>query len=64
MKSELSRWHLLLVVPVVLPLAIPLYNRTDPTLFGIPFFYWCQIAFSALSIVVVTVVYQATKHRP
>jgi hypothetical protein len=64
MKSDLSRWHLLLAIPVVLPLAIPLYNRVDPALLGIPFFYWCQIAFSLVSIVVTTIVYQATKHRP
>ncbi|HEY3884037.1 MAG TPA: DUF3311 domain-containing protein [Vicinamibacterales bacterium] len=23
---------------------VPLYNRVDPTLAGIPFFYWFQIA--------------------
>jgi uncharacterized membrane protein len=35
---------ILLVPPVVLPLWVPLYNRTDPELNGWPFFYWFQMA--------------------
>jgi hypothetical protein len=27
---------------VVVPLWVPLYNRTDPTLWGFPFFFWFQ----------------------
>jgi Protein of unknown function (DUF3311) len=56
-----SRWHWLLWLPVVLPLVTPLYNRADPKLFGLPFFYWSQLAFVGLEIIVITVVYQATK---
>jgi Protein of unknown function (DUF3311) len=65
-----SRWHWLLVVPAVVPLLTPLYNRTEPTFAGIPFFYWCQLAFVGLVVGVITLVYQATKgaattmHRP
>ena len=35
---------LLLIPPVVLPLWVPLYNRTEPELNGWPFFYWFQMA--------------------
>ncbi|MCV7285720.1 DUF3311 domain-containing protein [Mycolicibacterium wolinskyi] len=35
---------LLIGVPVVLALAVPFYQRTEPTLGGIPFFYWFQMA--------------------
>jgi hypothetical protein len=56
-------WQLLLGVPVVLSLLTPLYNRTEPRLLGWPFFYWGQLAFVMLSIVVVTFVYQVTKVR-
>ena len=28
----------------MLPLWVPLYDRTDPTLFGFPFFFWFQFA--------------------
>jgi hypothetical protein len=55
-----SRWHWLLAVPAIVPLLTPLYNRTEPTLAGIPFFYWAQLAFVGLVVGVVTLVYQAT----
>ena len=32
----------ILVPAVVVPLWVPLYLRTDPTLWGFPFFYWFQ----------------------
>jgi hypothetical protein len=38
----LSRF-LFLVVPSVLALLPPLYNRIEPALFGVPFFYWFQL---------------------
>ncbi len=56
-------WTWLLLVPIVAPLLTPLYNRMDPYLFGVPFFYWCQLAFVFLDIAVITLVYQATKWR-
>jgi Protein of unknown function (DUF3311) len=56
-----SRWHWLLAVPAVVPLFTPLFNRTEPKLAGIPFFYWCQLAFVGLVVGVVTLVYQATE---
>jgi hypothetical protein len=39
----------LLIPPVVLPLWVPLYDKTDPTLWGFPFFYWFQFALILLS---------------
>jgi len=35
---------LLLAPAVVVPLLVPLYDRTDPTLWGFPFYYWFQFA--------------------
>jgi Protein of unknown function (DUF3311) len=58
-----SRWQWLVVVAVVIPLLTPLYNRLQPRLFGLPFFYWSQIAFIGLAACVTAVVYQATKRR-
>ena len=34
----------LILLPVVLALTVPLYQRTNPTLGGIPFFFWWQMA--------------------
>ena len=47
----------LLVVPTVAPLAVPLYNRVDPQLLGVPFFYWYQLACAALATVTISIVY-------
>lgn len=33
---------LLLIIPTAVLLALPLYNRENPTLLGLPFFYWFQ----------------------
>jgi hypothetical protein len=58
-----SRWQWLILVAVVIPLLTPLYNRLQPRLFGLPFFYWSQMAFIGLAACVTAVVYQATKRR-
>ena len=39
----------LLIPPVVLPLWVPLYDKTDPELWGFPFFYWFQFAMILMS---------------
>ena len=36
--------YLLLVIPYALWAWVPFYNRIEPRLAGIPFFYWWQIA--------------------
>jgi uncharacterized membrane protein len=56
-----SRWHWLLVVPVVVPLLVFLFNSTNPRIFGFPRFYWLQLAFILLGVGTTTLVYQLTK---
>lgn len=34
---------ILLVIAIVLPLVVPVYARSEPALWGIPFFYWYQM---------------------
>ncbi len=58
-----SRWHLLLLPAIVLPLWTPLYNRLEPRFAGIPFFYWSQLALIGLAMIVTAVVHLLTK-RP
>jgi putative solute:sodium symporter small subunit len=55
--------HWLLAIPIVMPLLVPLYNRIDPKIAGIPFFYWYQMATALVAIVVLTFLYQVTKDR-
>jgi hypothetical protein len=33
----------LIVIAIVLPLAVPMYARAEPALWGFPFFYWYQL---------------------
>jgi hypothetical protein len=42
MYRTMTRYTLLLL-PCVLSLCVGFYNTVDPTLFGIPFFYWFQL---------------------
>ena len=61
--SDRSPWNWLLLVPIVIPLLVPVFNREDPKLFGFPFFYWAQLAFILLGVITTTIVYQMTKER-
>ncbi len=58
-----SRLAWLLAVPVLLVLYPPLYNREDPALFGIPFFYAWQLLVIPVSVACTVVVYRATTSR-
>lgn len=62
-RADASRWHWLLFIPIVVPLLTPLYNRIEPTLLGLPFFYWCQLAFALLASVIIAIVHVATKDK-
>jgi uncharacterized membrane protein len=60
-RSDRSPWNWLLLVPIVVPLLVPIFNRVEPTLFGWPFFYWFQLALVGLGVLSTAVVYHFTK---
>ena len=60
-RSDRSPWNWLLLVPIVVPLLVPLYNRVEPTLFGWPFFYWFQLLLVGLGVLTTVIVYRATR---
>lgn len=44
-RPSTGLWALIILIllpAVVIPLWVPLYAKTDPTLWGFPFFYWFQ----------------------
>jgi hypothetical protein len=49
------------LVPIVVPLLVPLYNDTNPTVFDWPRFYWLQMAFVALGVATTALVYRMTR---
>ena len=62
-RRDASPWNWLLVVPVVLALAVPLYDRVEPKLGGIPFFYWFQLAVIPVGGTCTTLVHRAGTRR-
>jgi hypothetical protein len=52
---------LLLLPPFVGLLWVPFYNRLDPRIGGVPFFYWYQFGWIGVSVVLTTVVYFGTR---
>ena len=49
--------RLILVIPFLVVLWVPSYNRLEPALGGVPFFYWYQLAWILIGAVLVLVVY-------
>lgn len=54
-------WNLLLLVPLI-SLVTPVFNVRDPELFGLPFFYWFQMAVIPLGILCTLAVHLLTRH--
>ncbi len=60
-KHGLTRWHLLLLVPIAAAYWVPFYNSIEPSFIGIPFFYWYQLLWVLLAAAITAVVYFVTE---
>ena len=60
-RSDRSPWNWLLLVGIVLPLLVPIYNKVEPTLFGWPFFYWFQLLLVGVGVISTVIVYRMTR---
>jgi hypothetical protein len=59
-RSSTWLWVAIIVIllpAVIIPLWVPLYDKTDPTLWGFPFFYWFQFALILMSAVLTAAAY-------
>ena len=56
-------WYLLLLVQFVAVLWPPFYNRAEPHLVGMPFFYWYQLLWVIIGAVLTAIVYLATERQ-
>ena len=62
-KRPSKAWQWLFLLPFLGLLWPPLYSKTDPMLYGFPFFYWYQFAWVIVSAVLTGIVYLATRRR-
>jgi hypothetical protein len=53
------RW--LLLIPFVAVLWVPFYNSVEPSLGGIPFFYWYQLLWVLISSALIFFIYLSEK---
>ncbi len=59
-----SWWYLLFVLEAIVMLWPPFYNKAEPAYMGVPFFYWYQMLWVAISAAFTGIVYFATgQHR-
>ena len=55
--TRLVVYALFLVIAIV-TLAVPFYNRVEPSIAGIPFFYWFQVAWILVSAATTALAYK------
>ena len=63
-SSSRGTWTLIVVLlapAAILPLLVPLYDTTDPTLFGFPFYFWFQLALIPIAVVLTVIAYYLAK---
>jgi uncharacterized protein DUF3311 len=60
-RARTRAWYLLLVVPMIGTLIPPIYSTKDPTLIGIPFFYWYLMLWVPVTVVCLVIFYRATR---
>jgi uncharacterized membrane protein len=66
-RSDRGRWTLIVVLllpAIVVPLLVPLYARTDPELFGFPFYFWFQLALIPAAVVLTATAFQLSRTSP
>lgn len=56
--------YVLLLVPFVGTLWVPFYNRVEPAVGGIPFFYWYQFLWIPLGAAITAYCYFSTRTKP
>lgn len=58
-RSGVRLVHLLLAVPFAAMIWIGFYDRTEPAIAGIPFFYWYQLLWIPLGALILLPIYRA-----
>jgi Protein of unknown function (DUF3311) len=56
-----TSWYWLFLIPAVFTLLPWIYNSRSPELFGMPFFYWYQMVWVPITVIITILVYVKTK---
>jgi hypothetical protein len=57
-RNKGMRWlYILLIIPFIATLWIPFYAGTEPSLGGIPYFYWYQFLWVIITSIITAIVY-------
>jgi hypothetical protein len=56
-------WYWLLLLPCLAAVWVPSYNRVEPTLADIPFFYWYQLLLVLITALITALVYFKAERR-
>jgi len=59
-RGQWSWWYLLFLAQFAAMLWPPFYNKAEPYVMGVPFFYWYQMLWVIISAVFTAIVYLAT----
>lgn len=54
--------YLILLLPFLALLYVPSYNRSEPYLWGFPFFYWYQLLWVPITVLLIWLVYRMNPH--
>lgn len=57
-------WYALLLASFVGVLWVPFFNRVEPEIWGVPFFFWYQFLWVVISALITALVYFKTARRP
>jgi uncharacterized membrane protein (DUF441 family) len=60
-RSDKHPLNWLLLLPLLATLIPAFYNRIEPTLLGIPFFYWYQLAAISIGVITTLIVYRVSR---
>lgn len=58
-RAKRAVWYVILFIPFFVAIWVPFFNRVEPSLFGIPFFYWFQFVWIVVAAVVTGLAYLA-----
>lgn len=58
-KRKQAFWYSLFLIVISISIWVPLYNRIEPRVLGIPFFYWFQFVLVIISAIVTALAWRA-----